>query len=125
VNVQFADKVCFPDDQRVNVKRGAWWVCADDDGRTVGFGGAWMFEGDLCSLERSGVLVRCRGLGLHKRLIAARVAWARRQGAKKVITYTLMDNPASSNNLMACKFKLYMPKFAWAGRNVLYWMRVL
>jgi GNAT superfamily N-acetyltransferase len=59
-------------------------------------------------LSRAGVVPEFRGHGLQKRLIRARLAWARRAGLKAAYTYTLR-NPASANSLIACGFRSFYP----------------
>lgn len=72
-------------------------------------------------LSRSGVLREHRGNGLQKRLIKARLAKAPKAGWSRVVTYTLWNNPASSNSLISCGFRLYLPETPWVGDDVAYW----
>ncbi len=58
-------------------------------------------------------------------MIATRVKWARGQGAKAVITYTVADNVASSNSLTGFGFVRYRPANYWEGTDVLYWWKEL
>jgi predicted GNAT family acetyltransferase len=76
--------------------------------------------GDFMFLNSAGVKPAFRGQGLHKRLIKVRLAYAKRHDLP-VITYTSLSNTASSNNLIHCGFKLYLPENAWVGKDYLYW----
>lgn len=99
-----------------------WWI-AEHDGAVVGFAGAKLWEPDgLVYLCRAGVAPEARGLGLQKRLIQARVRWARRIGARGCYTYTI-DNPPSQNSLISCGFKTFRPSELWGGPEATYWIR--
>lgn len=102
-----------------------WWI-AESTGATpelVGFAGAKLWAPDnMVFLCRAGVAPAARGAGLQKRLIRARVGWARRVGARGCYTYTI-DNPASANALIACGFRSYEPSYAWGGRSAQYWIK--
>ena len=103
--------------------KGYWWI-AFDGGEPVGFAGItqsvrWGDAGYLC---RSGVVEGVRGQGLQKRLIAARLAKARRVGWNWVITDT-RRNPASANSLINCGFKMYQPAVPWGMKDACYWRK--
>jgi len=107
--------------QPAAIDSSTWWVAYLGD-RAVAFAGARVCKTDLklVYLSRCGVLPAARGLGLQRRLIRCRIAWARRQaGRKAVITYTLAHNHHSSNNLIRCGFRLYDGK--WIAADALYW----
>ena len=53
-----------------------------------------------------------------------RVDKARRLGWNWLITDTY-DNPASSNSLISCGFKLYDPNVPWGTKGALYWRKKL
>lgn len=118
------DARCFPYDARYPLAGASWWLAEGPDG-AVGYAGAKLWELDghvfLC---RAGVVAGARGLGLQKRLIRARVAWAKRLGAKGCYTYT-RDNPASANSLISCEFKTFEPLYRWGGNDAVYWYRGL
>lgn len=113
----------LPSDKPCDTSEGSWWVvCAD--GEPIAFAGMrtsrrWTDCGYLC---RSGVAPEWRGKGLQKQLIKARIAHAKRIGMRWLITDTT-DNPASSNSLIACGFRLYEPIDPWGGKRTLYWRR--
>lgn len=97
---------------------------AFDGGELVGFGGlvrsrVWS---DTVYFHASGVAEKARGNHLQRRLIQARLRWAKEHGFACAYTYTVLDNPASARSLIACGFKPYWPKHRWAGK-VNYWRR--
>lgn len=96
------------------------------DGEAVGFGTLWPWTGaDAGFLSLAGILPSARGLGLHRRLIHARVAGARRLGLPRAITYTARENLASANNLIRCGFSLYLPGELYGFANAYYFQRSL
>lgn len=76
-------------------------------------------------LERVAVLDKYRGRGLQKKFISARLRLSKRIGINTVITYTVLDNPASSNSLIRRGFSLYSPEWKWAGDSMLYFIKHL
>jgi GNAT superfamily N-acetyltransferase len=118
-------KSCLPNDELYDVTKGFWWGAFDND-ICVGFCGLvpstrWGDCGYLC---RSGVARAFRGKGIQKKLIKARERKARALGWNWLITDTT-DNPASSNSLISCGFKLFNPTIPWGGKNTLYWRKHL
>ena len=81
-------------------------------------------EPDAFFLSRCGVLTKYRGQGLQRRLIHARLRWAKAHGIRRAITYTLLENVASARNLVRAGFLPYWPKTEWAGK-VWYFEKVL
>jgi GNAT superfamily N-acetyltransferase len=119
------DARCFPhrDDKRERFDRGIWWL-ASEDGRMVGYAAAAVDE-HVLYLTRAGVLPEARGRGLQRRLIRARVQHARRLGLTRCYTYTVPWNWRSTNNLIDCGFRLWLPARPWATKNCLYFFRRL
>jgi ribosomal protein S18 acetylase RimI-like enzyme len=80
-------------------------------------------------LSRSGVLPECRGVGLQKALLRARIRYLKRHHPEvsHALTYTMVTNAASSNSLIACGFKLWRPETGdwWVGPEVNYWRKAL
>ena len=106
---------------------GAWWVGYDVTG-PIAFGGIHPSKqhAKTAYLCRVGVVHRARGRGLQKKLIQIRERWARKQGIEWIVTDTAPDNPASSNSLISCGYKLWRPKNRWAGYSpALYWRKRL
>jgi GNAT superfamily N-acetyltransferase len=78
-------------------------------------------------LSRAAVLPSARGKGLQRRMIRVRVAWAKRHGYTRLVTYASTLNPPSIMNLMREGFKPYVPDEvgdppmeAWAGYDSVY-----
>lgn len=116
-------KLCLPGDRPMEVSDGFWWV-AKVNGVECGFAALvpssrWS---DCGYMARAGVLPLYRGRGIQKKLILARVQKARRLGWRWLISDTT-DNPASSNSLISCGFKLYKPMNPWSFKSALYWRR--
>lgn len=110
---------------KVNPARGWWWVAYD--GREVaGFCGLTPTYRDasIGYLKRAGVLYRHRGQGLQRRFVRVREAKARRVGMRSIITDTT-DNPSSSNNLIACGYRIFRPPSPWAFPETIYWHKEL
>jgi ribosomal protein S18 acetylase RimI-like enzyme len=104
---------------------GTWWI-AFAGKEAVAFAGICKASqtpdaGYLC---RAGVLPKFRGAGLQKRLIRIRVKYARQQGWSSVVTDT-HKNPASSNSLISCGFRLFTPQRPWSFTTGLYWRKQL
>jgi GNAT superfamily N-acetyltransferase len=116
------DKEIFDeDDEPVKTEGAIWWV-AYKDGKPVAFAG--MSEwGGLWFFRRSGVMTAHRGKGLQRLLIKSRLRYAKKHAPERdVVTYTILDNHPSSNNLIATGFRLYEPRQRYVGK-VLYWRR--
>lgn len=109
-----ADRLWLPDGR-------SWMWLATDCGRAIGYATAYQTElENVVFMSAAGVLASHRGRGIHGRLIAARVAMAKRLGVD-VITYTLIESTASANNLMDAGFRSYRPAFPYVGERVNYW----
>lgn len=106
---------------------GWWWLVYDEAGKAVAYAGVKQSSYDPSTvgyLNRSGVLPAHRGHGLQKRLIKARVTFARKHGWEVLVTDTT-DNPASANSLIACGFQTFTPKNLWAFTYSIYWRKKL
>jgi GNAT superfamily N-acetyltransferase len=118
----FLQKKILPEDMPYKPDRGHWWIAYAECGKPVGFAGIvrstrWTDTGYLC---RAGVLDGFTGHGLQKRLIKVRLTQARKLGWNWCITDTT-DNPASSNSLISCGFRVYTPANPWSFKNAIYW----
>lgn len=115
----------LPADIPSDVSGGYWWI-AFVDGNPIGFCGLkrssrWSDTGYLC---RAGVLQRYTGKGIQKKLIRVRLAHAKRLGWSWVISDTY-QNPASTNNLISCGFKMYIPSRRYGADGTCYWRKKL
>lgn len=114
----------LPYDTPEPTAKGWWWVARTTDGFPVAFCGMtrsskWR---DTIYLCRAGVLREFRGAGLQARLIRVREHKAKELGMNWLVTDTY-DNPASSNSLINCGFKLYEPSSPWGAKGTLYWKK--
>jgi GNAT superfamily N-acetyltransferase len=80
---------------------------------------------DVAYLCRAGVRPEFRGHGLQRRLIAVRVAWAKRRGLYSVTTEVADWNVASANSLIRAGFKLWRPHHLWSGEGYNYFHKRL
>jgi GNAT superfamily N-acetyltransferase len=122
--INYLQRKILPEDTPYKVDHGHWWIAYADCGKPIGFGGLvrsirFSDTGYLC---RAGVLDSFTGHGLQKRLIEVRLRKAKELGWNWIITDTT-NNPASSNSLINCGFKLYEPSEPWSFKNSLYWKR--
>ena len=110
-----------------SLDKGAWWLLFKNK-KPVAFAGIhpsnnYVKTAYLC---RVAVSECYRGMGFQKKLIQVREKWAKQQGYKWVITDSAPNNPASSNSLINCRYKLWIPVVGWAlYRPVLYWRKKL
>lgn len=81
------------------------WAAIADSGELLGTAGM-AFDEDSRHAELTFCVIStsARGRGLQKRLIRARVAWARKIGAVSLETYASLDNRASLISLLKCGF---------------------
>jgi GNAT superfamily N-acetyltransferase len=119
-------KTCLPSDSVYPPTEGFWYVVYSGNREAVGFAGIvassrWT---DCMYLCRAGILHAHQGQGLQARLIRARVLKAKALGMNWVITDTY-ENPASSNNLIRCGFKLFDPLDPWGDKGTLFWQKRL
>ena len=124
------EKECFSESNYSRVVeawyRWTWWVAKDDNtGKMIGFCAATIVDSNVCFLSLSGVTGPARGKGLQMKMIRVRERWARKQRCKKSITYTSLSNPASSNNLIKCGYKIYHPDSYWGLVDGIYWTKDL
>jgi GNAT superfamily N-acetyltransferase len=116
---------CLPEDDPLDPETGVWWL-AIDDGVPVAFASVhpsqqWL---DTVYLSRAGVLPQARGNGLQRRLIQARLRYARARGYRHAVSDT-SQNPVSANNLIRSGFRMFSPSQPWGLPTSLYWTRKL
>lgn len=114
--------LAFPDDLWAGDDH-TYWKATDEDGKVVGFCSAiYWRERRAVFLSRAAAATRAQGQGLQRRMIKARVRWAMKEGAHRVVTYTALKNYESIVNLLKCGFRFYHPVKPWAGTNVHYFV---
>jgi len=101
-----------------------WWVMLNTSGRIIAYCSCSYSDG-VCIFTRAWVHKPYRGKGFQKRMIDCRIRAAKKQGCITVITYTLHNNSYSANNLLDKGFRLYEPQYAYAGRDVIYFQKVI
>lgn len=118
-------KESFPGDEEPDWK-GVWWVVFAEDGEAAGFCGVNVFRKEnMLFITRTGVSPDYRGWGLQKRMFRVIERFARKHGFDTLISYTITENPVSSNNFIQAGYRLYAPDWAWVGNEVLYWIKVV
>jgi GNAT superfamily N-acetyltransferase len=106
-----------------------WWLVHDmETGKVAGYCGAvYRPASGYVYLSRAAVAAYAQGHGLQRRMIRVRLRWARRQGANRVITYTMLKNYESICNLLKCGFRFDNPpeERQYIGDDVHYFKKVL
>lgn len=115
-------------DKPYDVRDGYWWI-AYDGAMPVAFCGLTFWgmahpskQTDAGYLCRSGVLHSHRGRNIQKRMLRVRERKARGLGWNWLVSDTF-NNPASSNSLIACGFRLFIPAYRWGLPGALYWRK--
>lgn len=106
--------------------QGAWWI-AYQDKEPIGFCGVTpsTYRRNTGYLKRAAVLREHRGHRLQRRFVRVRENYARKHGWEALYTDTVDYNVGSSNNLIACGYKLFEPEPRWNGDHFLYWRKML
>ena len=122
-DIEYLQRLTLPWDQPCSTEIGTWWVVYEES-TPAAFAGVrqsqqWI---DCVYLCRAGVAPAYRGFGLQRKLIYLRERHARAQGKAWAVTDTT-DNPASSNSLIHCGYRLFEPSRPWAGKRSLYWRK--
>lgn len=120
-------KITMPADELLKPEDALqWWIAYDRD---IPIAYAALSKSKQVPnrgyLSAAGVLPGYRGLGIQKRLIRVRQAYARRNGMTCLVTDTVTSNPASSNSLIACGFKAFYPPHPWKIGQACYWRKEL
>lgn len=123
--IRWMDRVCFPQGSHVVFDGAFWWMAFDEDNIPVAYAGLTYFPTGVAFLSRAGVLPGARGAGLQRRLVRARERGARKDGYRRLVTYTSVYNTHSSNNLIRCGYRLYVPEYDWGLVGANYWERKL
>ena len=125
----FLQKLSLPADDPVTPSEepeGEWFLMYENK-ILIAFGlitpsRQWL---DTAYLSRCCVHPDNRGLGIQKSLIRRRERFSRKKGYTWIITDTSTDNPASSNSLIRCKYKIIYPSSPWGNENSIYWAKRL
>jgi GNAT superfamily N-acetyltransferase len=106
----------FPTDALFIDDKTVGWVAYNKKGEAAAFATARDIGDHILFMDRGGVLKEHRKHGLHSRLIKVRELYARQNGFKEIITYTMKDNIMSTVTLVKCGFQLYTPYYQWVGK---------
>lgn len=99
-------KLAFPADHWPGDNH-EFWIAKNPTGKPVGFCSALYFpEHKGVYLSRAAVTLEARGSGLQRRMIRARINWAKHETeAAGMWTFTTLRNYESIINLLKCGFK--------------------
>lgn len=123
-DVRELNALAFPSDEWIGDEH-EFWLARDGD-LPIGFCSAvWRPDRGYVFLSRCAVLPTYSGRGLQQRMIHVRVAWARRIGAHRVITYAHKTSFSSIVNLIKAGMRLYTPPTEYAGPDFLYFEKRL
>lgn len=118
-------KKIFPSDECDISPTDELWIVYDEDKTGVGFCSVRPLEHNIAYLNWAGLTEAGRGQGLHKRMIQTRERWCRKNEFESIITYTTVDNIQSARNLLKSGYELFLPEYTWAGKNFLYFQKIL
>lgn len=90
--------------------KNAHWFVAYENKKYTGFGGLWKLNGLVAYMGPTFVKEQFRGKGIHRRLIEARLEFAKNLNVDIVWSRAEMDNIASARNLIRCGFNLDKPR---------------
>lgn len=122
------DLLLFPADDPVEDPESHTWFVGFEDGKAVCYASVKLLTGldaGTAYLARCGVLKSHRGQGLQRRLIKAREAEAKAQGAKVILSYTASWNAHSMNSLFSCGYRAYVPETKWGSEDAVYFKKRL
>lgn len=100
-----------------------WWAYRDKEGTLIAICGLDLYSDEGGFLCLSWVDPKFRGQGFQKKMIRIRERKARVLGCNRLVSYTLIDNCPSGNNLIDCGYKTYIPDENWGQKNVNYWYK--
>ena len=107
---------------------GEYWIAEDrTSGAIVAYAGLVRSGrySNVVYFNAAGVIESARGKGIQRRLIRARLRWAKNHGSDWAVTDTTCDNIPSMRNLQACGFRPYWPTHCWRVPGAVYWSRKL
>ncbi len=82
-----------------------FWVMYDAGGAVVAFASAVLLATEVAYLSRCAVVLKHRGKGIQKRMIRERMKWAKKEGARLVVTHVHRNNFASLMSLLGEGFR--------------------
>lgn len=121
-NAETAEFPGLTDDE---LEGGHWWLAYRKE-KPVAFAGLVPSSQyrNVGYFKRAGVTPKHRGNGLQIRLMRVRINKARKLGYTHLVS-ECTETAYSANNFIKAGFKIYDPKFPWAFRNSIYWIKKL
>lgn len=123
-NLKRLNKEIFPSDDCDLTPNTKFWLLYKER-NAIGFCSVRPISRSILFLSRAGLQWDHRGHGLHRRMIKARIKYARQNNYKCIITYTIYSNTRSARNLIKEGFELYDPEWEYAGKHCLYFKKEL
>ena len=114
----------MPEDE-LNVDTNSYhWLASDKrTNQLIGFCSVSDYGQGILFLSRSGLLRSHRGRNIQRRFILIREQFAKRNGFKKIITYTTKDNYQSMNSLIKSGYQFYDPEYKYVGDDFFYFIK--
>lgn len=103
VKMRGIHKMAFADDRWPGDDH-EFWVAYDEHGAVAGFASVILLDTRVAYFSRCAVTVKHRGTGLHRQLLDTRIAWAKKEGVRLVVTHVSRFNYASMINLLRKDF---------------------
>lgn len=122
--VRINDEI-FPEDKLDVDHKTTAWIVYSEDKEIAGFCTCRNAGYGILYMDRGGIKYKHRGKGLHRKMISAREAYAKKNGFKKIITYVMKENWTSLFTLIRCDYLKYTPEYKYAGDNVVYLIKEL
>lgn len=115
------------EDNQLNVTGGLHgWIAVDlFTNQQIGFCTITNLGHGIFFLSRAGLLPSYYKRGIHKRFIRLREKFARKNKAKKIITYVYKENYQSLINLIKLNYYIYEPEWDYAGDEFIYLIKYL
>lgn len=83
-----------------------WWVAFDKKNQWVGYSGLGVFDRETAISGPAQVKELARGNGLQRAMYWPKERFTKQNGFKRIIAVTDVENIYSSNNLIACGFRM-------------------
>ena len=122
-DLKILDERCFPNCGNEFLPNRDWWVIVHN-GKIRAYCGCSYSMG-VCVFVRAWVQREYRGQGWQKKMIKCRIRAAKIKRSYAIVTYTIPDNFPSANSLIKCGFLLHEPEYAYAGRDMMYFIKRL
>lgn len=116
------DAIAFPTDLPIEGWEETHWWVGYVDGKPACYCGLSKINRSTGYLKRAGVLPKFRGRGLQVKMIRKRIAYAKKLRLRSIVTDTSVSNFISSNNLIKCKFRIFMPTTPWTEDTQICWL---